>query len=98
MRRLILACLIVAFASPAASHDIYTGLHDPSAGTICCGDRDCFPIGTEWIEQVSGGWLVQYLGTQHFVAAKRAIPSPDGKFNICWWGDQVRCFLAPLTM
>ncbi len=98
MRRLFALCLFATLACPAASHDIYTGLHDPWAGTICCGDHDCFAIGTEKVEQVSGGWMVDYLGSTHFVSAKRALPSPDGRFHICWWGDEVRCFLAPLTM
>jgi hypothetical protein len=98
MRCLFVACLLIGVAGPAASHDIYTGLLDPLAGTICCGGHDCFPIGEERVERVNNGWFVQYLGERHFVSAKRALPSPDGKYHICWWGNRVRCFLAPLTM
>ena len=36
---------LLAFASPASAHDIYTDVHGRD-GQLCCGNNDCSP--TKW--------------------------------------------------
>jgi hypothetical protein len=103
MRSLVvLVAMIVATAasaSPAGSHEWYTGLRSPS-GAPCCNERDCRPVAYR-INRDTGREEIQANGAWYPVEYNKVLPfsSPDGGYHACW-GNAVgspdfRCIVLP---
>ena len=90
---------IAASASPADSHDWYTGLRSPS-GAPCCNERDCRPVAYR-INRVTGREEIQANGAWYPVEYDKVLPfsSPDGGYHACWGNaagrPNFRCIMLP---
>lgn len=87
--------LLMLLAGPALAHSWYP--------YECCSERDCFPVATEAVKSVQGGWM---LADGTFIGWREARSSPDGKYHICRHNDgkgaliilpgKPACFWAPM--
>jgi hypothetical protein len=110
MRRLaslaaVIAFLCFALAWSVKAHQAPSGWnYDP----WCCNSKDCAEIPDRAVKEVAGGWRitlqpgdhpqVKDRAVTHFLSAKEARPSPDGKFHLCLFPDAqtLRCgYAAP---
>jgi hypothetical protein len=103
MRNLLLPAVVALAAAlvpqSASAHDVYTGMHDPFTGNICCNGQDCYALESESVRRVDKGWEFKDRdGILRSVLSRQAQPSPDGRFHYCYWGQAVRCFMIPATM
>ena len=101
MFRLFFATSVaLMFASPASSHDWYSGLVN-SAHQSCCGGYDCAPLPPERLAITRDGeFAVKYNGTWLYVPEPQIMrdQSPDGQVHACIaHGSQtwVRCLILP---
>jgi hypothetical protein len=97
--------MLVAAIWAARAHQAPSGwAYDP----WCCNAKDCAEIPDRAVKEVSGGWRitlqpgdhpqVKDRAVTHFLSAKEARPSPDGKFHLCLFPDAetLRCgYAAP---
>jgi hypothetical protein len=73
---------------------------NPATKYKCCGENDCHLALPDGLEQVDGGWRVKmrtYKQEWVMVPDAQVQPSPDGKFWVCEWGGEVRCFFVPMS-
>ncbi len=99
------AVILAVWASGAQAHSWYTGLLNEK-GEACCHDQDCGALPDGAVQEVPGGYQVDYEGPlgrrgptviHAFVPDARAKPAreDDGYYHVCFWGGQVRCFFYP---
>lgn len=94
MRRLALACLILACSIDAvSSHDFYAW--------ECCSDQDCQPLPEGAVEERSDGYHIapfRGLRTETVIGFRdpRIKQSPDGRFHGCEYPiNHVACLYVP---
>ena len=67
-------------------------------GERCCDSgKDCHSIEPERVKPAEGGVVVQLDDRSVFVPGGQIMVSEDGKFWVCYWGGQVKCFFAPYS-
>jgi len=103
MRSLVLLVAVIvvtaASASPAGSHEWYTGLRSPD-GMSCCNERDCRPVAYR-INPDTGREEIQANGRWYPVEYDKVLPfsSPDGEYHACWGNvagrPNFRCIMLP---
>lgn len=99
MERAGAALLLVGLgASPVAAHDWYLGLRNP-ADELCCGVRDCAPVGECVVEGREG---ILHRGVCMAIPPESLvpIPSPDGRAHLCTrrhptLGERIVCVILP---
>lgn len=97
----ILAIAFSLFSLPVVAHGpadwIQRGYYTNSAGDLCCGERDCFELEDVDVKfgylKTVPGFFIGPIGM--FVPLSEAQPSPDGKYWLCQWGGERKCFFAP---
>lgn len=89
----VVLCLACLYASGAWGHDWYTGTEN-SRGQLCCGGQDCHMLADSDVKEVAGGYQVK--GYARPVPYGELQPSPDGKWHMCFWGGEIKCFFGPL--
>lgn len=67
-------------------------------GERCCdAGKDCHSLNPEEVKHVQGGVNIR-LGEQTlFIPGEEIMPSEDGRYWVCYWGGQVKCFFAPYS-
>lgn len=65
-------------------------------GERCCdAGKDCHSLNADEVKHVPGGVNIR-LGEQTIhIPGEEIMPSEDGRYWVCYWGDKVRCFFAP---
>lgn len=99
---LILACVVLATLilvgskKAARAHDAAQWIQDQGwkneAGELCCGARDCTLLEADDVEVRRGGYWVKSMKV--LVPYDKTLPSINGRFWICVWGGEVKCFFA----
>lgn len=100
LRRLAIVLLALILLATAVRHSKAHGdgqwIADEnwknSVGELCCGERDCRQLADDDVEVKRNGYFVRSLGVT--VPHEKALPSINGKFWICVWGGEVKCFFA----
>jgi hypothetical protein len=65
-------------------------------GERCCdAGKDCHSIEPERVKPAEGGVVVQLDDRSVFVPGGQIMVSEDGKYWVCYWGGQIKCFFAP---
>jgi len=65
-------------------------------GERCCDQgKDCHSLNPEEVKPTEGGVMLTFDGREIFIPGDQIMPSEDGKFWVCYWGERVRCFFAP---
>ena len=66
-------------------------------GESCCGETDCHVVSVERVRILPGGYQVPHPSSSGriFVPTSETLPSRDGRFHICVWGGERKCFFAP---
>jgi hypothetical protein len=65
-------------------------------GERCCdAGKDCHSIEPERVKPAEGGVVVQLDDRSVFVPGDQIMVSEDGKYWVCYWGGQIKCFFAP---
>lgn len=58
----------------------------------CCSDRDCWPIRSEEVARVPGGYLLD----GEFIPEERAKEGKDDRYHVCRFPfPKVICFFKP---
>ena len=67
-------------------------------GERCCdANKDCHSLNPDEVKHVPGGVDIR-LGDQTIhIPGEEIMPSEDGRYWVCYWGDKVRCFFAPYS-
>lgn len=96
--KMMIALTAMLTATPAMSHEWYSGKHDPVTNRLCCNSHDCHQIVTDVTPMTDGGFLYPLHGI--YIPPDRVQQSPDGQYHICenateWEGWEWRCFFAP---
>lgn len=67
-------------------------------GERCCdAGKDCHSLNPEEVKHVPGGVNIR-LGEQTlFIPGEEIMPSEDGRYWVCYWNNQVKCFFAPYS-
>ena len=67
-------------------------------GERCCdAGKDCHSLNADEVKHVPGGVNIR-LGEQTIhIPGEEIMPSEDGRYWVCYWGDKVRCFFAPYS-
>ena len=68
-------------------------------GERCCdAGKDCFAVLPERVKATEGGVNVTTDdGRMVFIPGSEIMPSDDGRYWMCAWGGQIRCFFAPFN-
>lgn len=68
-------------------------------GERCCDSgKDCHTIMPERVAHVPRGVNVTLEdGRVLFIPGQEIMPSEDGRYWLCYWGGQVKCFFAPYS-
>jgi hypothetical protein len=68
-------------------------------GERCCdAGKDCYSLGPERVKPASGGVTVTMDdGQTIFIPGDQIMASEDGKYWVCYWGGQIKCFFAPYS-
>jgi hypothetical protein len=65
-------------------------------GERCCdAGKDCHSIEPERVKPAEGGVVVQLDYRSVFVPGGQIMVSEDGKYWVCYWGNEIKCFFAP---
>lgn len=67
-------------------------------GERCCdAGKDCHSLNADEVKHVPGGVNIR-LGEQTIhIPGEEIMPSEDGRYWVCYWGNKVRCFFAPYS-
>ena len=102
--RAVIAALLAVFLLPAQAHEDARWIQERSiknaVGELCCGERDCVPIEENDVRVTQSGYLIK--STRELVPFNEALPLPAderalGRYWICHWGGQRKCFFAPAS-
>jgi hypothetical protein len=63
-----------------------------AVGELCCGERDCHQLAEDDVEVRRDGYFVRSLNV--VIPHGQALPSINGRFWVCIWGGEVKCFFA----
>lgn len=107
-RIITLSAMLALFVSNegAFAHDSWISRqqnYDPESHASCCNEHDCFPLKSEDVITLGGGFIIN---GQYFIVRQRVLPSGDGQYWACFntggkgphaTEKDVRCFFAPMN-
>ena len=96
MIRFAIALAILAVATCARAHDKWwNGKEvDPATKAMCCGDSDIHHLTRDDVRVTPGGYIIKATGET--IPHSRVQPSPDGELWQFFWGNETKCFYAPI--
>lgn len=91
--------IFVQHAHQKLASDAWVDRTKNKKGERCCDSgKDCFSLAPERIEHVRGGVNITLDdGRKVFVRGEDIMPSEDGKWWLCYWGNQVKCVFSPYS-
>ena len=82
---ILLAVMVIVPFTKAKSHEAPTGWSYP---VECCSAVDCFPVKSDVIKDVTGGFLVTTNNDTIPSQSYKVKDSPDGLYHLCTQGGK----------
>jgi hypothetical protein len=98
---LAVGALFALIASPAATHEWFSGKRNPANGMVCCNEVDCMALDDGAWRREGDLYVVRWQdGRDYSIPAREALPSQDrqGRAAACVMHGKMRCFFLPTAI